>query len=148
MPYTFEDADKLANLFGSYIDEPNRPSVNSYSNPTFGNDPRFKDFLGKLNAILPGFSRQGYNPQQFGTTQNPPQYRGIRMLLPESASNIAPTTSEDSYKALSFNRVPQYNDLYQMFLGKMISRGYPIYGGTGQFAGREQGFNPIGFGQR
>jgi hypothetical protein len=146
MPDTMgTQASRLADIYSGYLDE---PQSQAYTNPSFGADPRFKEFLNKLNSVMPGFGPQGHNPQQFGTFQNPPQYRGIRLLLPNSVTAIPSTSNEDSYKSLEFNRVPNHNGLYQMFLGEMIRRGFPVLGGTGQMYGKEQGFNPIGFGQR
>ena len=70
------------------------------------------------------------------------------MLLPNSASAIPPNSSEDSYKTLEWGRHPDFTKIYQQLLGEMITRGYPVLGGTGQMFGKEEGFNPVGFGQR
>jgi hypothetical protein len=140
--FGFAHASKLADLFGGYIDRPNLTG-RQYSNPTYSDDPSFGQFSRYLGTIV-GKPTQFYhdspdNPQQFGELQNPPQYRGIRMLLPDSGGD---------YESLKYGRIPNYEGLQQMFLGEMIRRGYPVMGGTGQMPGYEKGFNPIGFGQR
>jgi hypothetical protein len=136
MPMTpaevFTTGRRLAELMGRYIDE---PLASQYTNPSYGLDPRFSEFMEQLSAILPGV----VNPQQFGSPQNPPQYRGIRFILPESRGG---------YEELLQNLSPQYEAINQAFRGDMIRRGYPVRGGSGQFFGREPGFNPIGFGAR
>lgn len=131
-----ERAKKLADLFGGYIDEPNREK---YSNPTYTGDPDYNVFRRKLEEIMPEFKGNDYNPQQFGETQNPPQYRGIRLLLPGSGGE---------YSALKEGKVPGSEGVFQEMMGHLITRGYPVLGGTGQFPGREKGFNPVGFGQK
>ena len=137
---TFAQGRQLADLFGSIID---RPSARPYSNPTYGGDPGFSALAEALNRIVPGYNfRKGgqFNPQQFGETQNPAQYRGIRMLLPESGGE---------YRVLKEGRIPGYHALQQALLGEMIRRGYPVLGGTGEtYTGGEAGFDPVGFGQR
>jgi hypothetical protein len=134
----FQQGSQLADLFGGIIDQ---PLAGQYSNPTYARDPGFSAFASQLSKITgqPFESGGLYNPQQFAETQNPPQYRGIRALLPQSGGE---------YVALNQGRIPNYDALQQAFLGEMIRRGYPVLGGTGQFVGREPGFNPIGFGQR
>lgn len=136
--YNFDTANKLADLFAQYVDQPQQAQ---YSNPTYANDPGFTDFSKQLSAILGVPIAKGgvVNPQQFGETQNPPQYRGIRLLLPMTGG---------TYSSLTQDRIPNYEGLQQMFLGEMIRRGYPVLGGTGQMPGFEPGFNPVGFGQR
>lgn len=129
---------KLADLFSKEID---KPTSEKYSNPSYSGDPDFKEFSGVLENILgKRFHGAGaYNPQEFGETQNPPQYRGIRMLLPQSGAD---------YEVLNENRIPGYEGLQQELLGHLITRGYPVLGGTGQMQGFAKGFNPVGFGQR
>lgn len=129
---------KLADLFGGEID---RPSQSNYTNPTYGGDPRFQQFSSMLSKIVgaPFYDGSPLNPQQFGVTQNPAQYRGIRMLLPQSGGD---------YQSLKDGRIPGYHELQQELLGEMIKRGYPVRGGTGQLEGFTKGFNPVGFGQR
>lgn len=141
----FALARALADLYGQYVD---RPTSSTFSNPTYGLDTEFPQFQEAFNKII---GRSGTNPQQHGTLQNPPSYRGIRMLLPESTSSIPQLPAnkvEDSYKSLELNRAPNYNALHQALLGEMIVRGYPVLGGSGQMFGKERGFNPVGFGQR
>ena len=134
---SFEQAEKIAQVLGRYIDE---PSQSTYSNPSYSGDPRYQQFISALNKVIPGFGAQGYNPQQFGETQNPAQYRGIRLLLPQSGGEYEATFKESP--------VPGQDKLRQMILGYLINAGYPVLGGTGQMPGYEKGFNPIGFGQK
>lgn len=139
--YNFDTANQLADLFAQHIDLPQQAH---YSNPTYGFDPGFAEFQKHLSAIV-GVPMGGpqnaspYNPQQFGELQNRPQYRGIRMLLPQTGGD---------YKSLQTGQIPNYEPLQQMLLGEMIRRGYPVMGGTGPMPGFEPGFNPVGFGQR
>lgn len=134
---SFEQAEQIANVLGKYIDEPSRTE---YSNPSYSRDPRYQEFVSALNKVIPGFGTQGYNPQQFGETQNPAQYRGIRLLPPGSGG--------DYEAAFKEGPVPGQDKLQQMILGYLITKGYPVLGGNGQMPGYERGFNPIGFGQR
>mgnify|MGYP001614461421 FL=1 len=143
---------QLADLFSRYIDEsllrgepgepPSMPtgSGRPFSNPTYDEDPRFAELSQALSRIF-GFDLvgAGYNPQQFGETLNPPQYRGIRFLLPQSGGE---------YSILQEGRIPGYEAIQQAFLGEMIRRGYPVLGGTGQMEGFAAGFNPVGFGPK
>lgn len=135
--------ERLADVVGSEIDT---PTQEAYTNPSYGRDPRHIEYKGKMAAALDHqhsrVARKDLNVQQFGETQNPPQYRGIRFLLPGTGGDYS---FLDDPKG---NRVPGYDGINQEFLGHMITRGYPIYGGTGQMEGFEPGFNPIGFGQR
>jgi len=135
----FAKGRQLADLFGGIIDE---PIGTTYSNPTYTQDPRFPE-VSRALAQITGYPFQAggaFNPQQFGETQNPPQYRGIRLLLPGSGGEYESAFQE--------GRIPGWNLLQQAFLGEMIRRGYPLLGGTGAMPGFEQGFNPIGFGSR
>jgi len=133
--------NKLADLYGGYIDLPQQAH---YSNPTYGFDPGFTEFQKKLSAIV-GVPMGGpqsaspYNPQQFGELQNRPQYRGIRMLLPQSGGD---------YDSLTTGRIPGHAGMQQELMGEMIRRGYPVLGGTGPMPGFRKDFNPVGFGQR
>ena len=136
---TFDTGKSLANVFAAEID---KPQTEQYSNPSYANDPGFPQFSKQLSDLLQGlkFSPSGYNPQQFGETQNPPQYRGIRFLLPQSGGEYE--------EAFNQGKVPQYQALQQAVLGWLIQMGYPVLGGTGQIPGFEEGFNPVGFGQK
>jgi hypothetical protein len=142
-PYTFDTANKLADLIGGHIDRPNLPTTfGAVGNPTNALNPSFGEFAQQLSAILGlPFNPSGqqgasqYNARQFGETYNPPEYRGIRFLLPPGG--ITPQAP-----------VPGYAGLQQSFLGEMIRRGYPVLGGVGQLQGFPPGFNPAGFGQR
>lgn len=137
--WDFKTAGHLADVYAKHIDQ---PQATQYSNPTYSRDPGFPQFSRMLEMVLGGpfTGPDAYNPQQFGETQNPPQYRGIRMLLPQ--------TGGENYASLQQGRVPNFDALQQMLLGTMISRGYPVYGGNGPMPGFEPGFNPVGFGQR
>lgn len=143
-PAPFEQANKLADLIGGYIDRPNLPqSSGAAGNPTNAMNPSFPEFAQQLAAIFgmpfTPMGTQGAsqpNARQFGETYNPPEYRGIRFLLPPSDASMVG------------GQVPRYAGLQQEFLGEMIKRGYPVLGGIGQLPGWKEGFNPTGFGQR
>jgi hypothetical protein len=135
---SWQQSRNLADILGAEID---KPMASTYRNPTYSGDPGFPAMAQSLSAATGQPFGQGssYNPQQFGETQNPPQYRGIRLLLPQSGGD---------YKSLNQGRIPGHAGLMQQMLGELIVRGYPVFGGGGQMPGFERGFNPVGFGQR
>ena len=164
----FERSRKLADLFGGFIDKPNDPSAQGSNNG--------RTLREQFNNIMP--PEKGYTQADFGILQQNPQYRGIRMVLPqsgftyqdavdsagmdlvrrgypriESHGPVGPPKEGDPH----YNNIPTYpanyppdrNGLREEFYGEMIKRGYPVYGGTGEFGGEfPKGFNPVGFGQR
>ena len=136
----YDRASQLADLIGSYIDQPNADDKHGeMGNPTHRLNPSFPEFGRKLKDILGvSFEEGQYDPAQFGETYNPPEYRGIRFLIPQAGQE----TSRGA-------RVPGYKGLQQEFLGHMITRGYPVYGAeVGQLPGFKKGFKPVGFGER
>lgn len=157
----------LVNLFASYMDRPNDPSaVGSLQDPSF-----FKRFDQLTPPDL------GYASSDIGVLQQNPQYRGLRMILPQSGASYATLpNAEGGFNALygeprimtegpvgmpmgndpHRNNLPIYPPNYPMDMGAMqqqiygelIRRGYPVYGGNGQLPGFPIEFNPVGFGQR
>lgn len=126
---SFGQSDQIANLFGNEIDRPT--STSGSQNPSFGYSP----FNTTFRNIIPN---QSAYSQNIGVTQNPPRYRGIRLTLPQSGGGYQATAPNNPYAQA----------LQQQVYGRLISRGYPLYGGMGQLQGFQPGFNPIGFGQR
>ena len=162
-------AKKIADLYGSYIDRPNDPTAKgSLRDPAF-----FEAF----NRLAPPY-QQGYTSTDIGILQQNPQYRGIRMVLPQSGGSYGDIANAQGYirGEQGFPRImtqgpvgePDPNDPHQnqiprapanypidqgalreMIYGHLISRGYPVLGGTGDFGGEfPPGFNPVGFGQK
>lgn len=161
-------ASRLADLYGSYIDRPNDEQARGSLN-----DPAF---FQAFSTIMP--PELGYTAADFGTLQQNPQYRGLRMVLPASGGSYGELVNAEGadLAASGFPRIesqgppqlpdpmdphqngimryppnqpPDNNALQQTFYGEMIKRGFPVLGGTGPMGGDFQdGFNPIGFGAR
>ncbi len=154
-------ARKIADVFGSYIDKPNDPQARGSLQ-----DPAFRQ---AIDSLLP----QGHSSGDFGVLQQNPQYRGIRMVLPQSGGSYGesamyngsrqqgriltegPTGQPDpddphqnGIPRVPPNSPPDNGGLQQQVYGELISRGYPVLGGTGELFGYQPGFNPVGFGQR
>ena len=162
-------ATQVADLFESYLSQPNNPAARG----TLQDDQFYRLF----NQILPP-SQYGYSPNDIGMLQMNPQYRGLRMVLPQSGGSYAQSPMYDGalLQQQGFprqmtqgpvgmadtldphrNGIPQYppnsppdlGALREMVYGMLIQRGYPVYGGTGDFGGDfSPGFNPIGFGSK
>jgi len=161
-------AAQLADLYGSYIDQPNDPNAKG--------SLRDPGFYRKFDAVA-NPARTGYTSDDIGILQQNPQYRGIRMVLPQSGGSYGETAAEGARLAETgaprimtegpvgqpdpldphLNNIPRYPPNYppdmgglrEEVYGHLITRGYPVYGGTGDFGGEFQpGFNPVGFGQR
>jgi len=159
-------AEQIANLFGSYIDKPNDPQAKGTLQ-----DP---NFYKQFNALA---GPSGYTAGDIGFLQQNPQYRGIRMVLPQSGGSYGQAQQAEGYYGnqqglrrqmtqgpvglpdpndphqngiplVPPNSPPDRGGLQQMILGHLISRGYPVLGGSGDLFGFQPGFNPIGFGQR
>lgn len=161
-------SEQLADLYGSYIDKPNDPSTQGSLNSDV-----FEKEFGKIAP-----PRSGYTTADIGTLQQNPNYRGIRLVLPQSgftyqdgvrsagqalARQGFPRIMTEGPPGLPiagdphYNNIPQYphneppdhGGLREEVYGHLITRGYPVYGGTGDFGGEfPPGFNPVGFGQR
>ena len=160
---------QVADLFASYIDQANDPKARG--------SLQDNKFFNKFNELLPPHI-YGYTPNDFGVLQMNPQYRGIRMVLPQSGGSygqVAPFTGallaaqgaprvmtqgpvgqpdpndphSNNIPLHPWNFPPDMGGLREQVYGELIRRGYPVFGGTGDFGGEFQpGFNPIGFGQR
>ena len=162
-------AEQVADFYAGYIDRPNDPKARG--------SVRTQEYFDKFDAITDP-KRTGYIPNDLGYLQQNPQYRGIRMVLPQSGGSysgvqghfgreamksgtprietegpVAPPDPRDPHNN-PFPRVPvthplDMGRLREEVYGHLISRGYPVYGGTGDFGGEfPPGFNPVGFGQR
>lgn len=158
-------AAQLADLYGSYIDQPNDPNAKG--------SIRDPGFFRKFDAVADP-ARTGYTSDDIGMLQQNPQYRGIRMVLPQSGGSYGESAmaagAQQGARILSQgpvgqpdpndphnNGIPRYpanapldqGGLREEVYGHLITRGYPVYGGTGDFGGEfPPGFNPVGFGQR
>ena len=157
-----QQADAIADLYGKYIDQPNDPnSKGSLQDPAF-----FRQF----QQLAP----PSYSSADIGVLQQNPQYRGIRMVLPQSGGSygqLAPAEGlglpgrvetqgpigqpdpldphRNQIPLVPPNYPADRGGLQQMILGRLITRGYPVLGGNGPMGGDFQpNFNPIGFGQR
>lgn len=159
---------RMADLYAGYLDQPNDPAAKG----TLRSDT----FQSKFLPLAPPWS--GYRPSDFGFLQMNPQYRGIRMVLPQSGGSYGAFANQaggqlaeqgfprqttegpigepdplDPHRnnVLRYppNSPPDQGGLREEVYGELIRRGYPVLGGTGDFGGEFQpGFNPVGFGQR
>lgn len=163
----FATARALADLYGRYIDEPNDPNARGTL--------RDRNFYRTFDSLA---RQHGYTPADIGFLQQNPQYRGIRMVLPQSGGSYGQATAaqglrladsgisrvlsqgpigrpdqsdphQNAIPLVPRNWPPDMNALREETYGELIRRGYPVLGGTGDFGGDfRPGFNPIGFGQR
>ena len=161
-----QQTQKLADLYGGYIDKPNDPNSRG--------SLQDMSFFNQFRRIAP----DGYNASDIGVLQQNPQYRGIRMVLPQSGGSYGslpyfegqqgfdagqprimtegptglPDPNDPHQNGIPLappNIPPDQGGLQQQVYGELIRRGYPVLGGSGEMGGDFQaGFNPIGFGQR